>query len=153
MSVSVNSLGFEMLDRHVVDGRGDHIACADGDITFAKLTERAAELGGGLRMVGVEADSAVFIDLPPGREFVTVVCAVIRLGAIPTAEADVRIRNVDGVSRVQTHEHDLELAFVQRAGRAEPAPSLKQDVAGYEEGVLVAFGDTVRTLLAGQTVV
>ena len=41
------SLGFDLLDRHVVDGRGDDIACSDatGTLTFAQLLERVGGLG------------------------------------------------------------------------------------------------------------
>lgn len=153
-----DSLGFEMLDRHVVHGRAEEMACSDdtGSMTFARLTERAAELAGGLRMVGVEAGDVVEIDLPSGNVRVTAVCAVIRLGAIPmrgSAGFTARIAEIDGLARVQAAEHDLELSFVQRAGRSEPAASLKEDEAGYDQRARDAFSDIVETLLSGSPVV
>ena len=149
------SLGFELLDRHVVAGRAEHIACTDatGPLTVAKLTERAAELAGGLAMLGVEPGEPVRVDLPPGNVLVTAVCAVVRLGAVPTAAAGTMIVELDGLARVQRGGDDLELALVQRAGRAQPAPALTQDPDGYRAAAMGAFGDLVETLLSGASVV
>jgi acyl-coenzyme A synthetase/AMP-(fatty) acid ligase len=149
------SLGFELLDRHVVAGRAEHTACtdADGSMTFAKLTERAAELAGGLAMLGVEPGESVRIDLSPGNVLVTAVCAVIRLGAVPGASADTLIAEFDGEVRVRRGEHDLDLTLVQRAGRAQPAPSLTHDPDGYRDAAVGEFGDIVETLLSGASVV
>lgn len=149
------SLGFELLDRHVVAGRAEHIACTDasGSMTFAKLTERAAELAGGLAMLGVEPGEFVRIELSPGNVRVTAVCAVIRLGAVPGASDDTLIAEFDGEVRVRRGEHDLDLTLVQRAGRAQPAPSLTQDPDGYRAAAVGEFGEIVETLLSGASVV
>jgi acyl-coenzyme A synthetase/AMP-(fatty) acid ligase len=151
----VTSLGFEILDRHVVEGRGDEVACADetGSLTYSKLLERAAELAGGLYILGVRGGDHVEIDLPNGNVQVTAVCAVIRLGAIPAAHGDARICIVDGQARVRLHDHDLELAVVQRAGRAEPAPALRFDEPGFGDAATNAFEDIVESLLSGSPVV
>lgn len=156
----VTSLGFEMLDRHVVHGRGDQIACSDatGSLTFVKLTEQVAELAGGLRMLGVEPGASVRVSLPPGNTLVMAVCAVIRLGALPCegpdegpdTEGEVRIVEVDGEAWVRAGDHQLELTTLRRAGRSEPAPSLTHDPAvDHAE----AFADIVQTLLSGSPVV
>jgi acyl-CoA synthetase (AMP-forming)/AMP-acid ligase II len=151
----VTSLGFELLDRHVVGGRGDAVACSDasGPLTFAKLTERTAELAGGLHILGIRTGDYVQIDLPAGNVLVTAVCAVIRLGAVPHHSAEARILEVDGEPRVQLNDHDLELALVQRAGRADPAASLHRDPDGYRAQLGDSFAEIVETLLTGSPVV
>ena len=151
----MTSLGFEILDRHVVEGHGDDVACTDetGSLTYATLLERAAELAGGLHILGVRGGDPVEIDLPNGNLQVTAVCAVIRLGAIPAAHGDARLLVVDGVARVLLHDHDLELAVVQRAGRAEPAPAVRFDPPGYGDVASNAFEDIVESLLSGSPVV
>jgi hypothetical protein len=151
----VTSLGFEILDRHVVEGRGDDVACSDetGSLTYSKLLERAAELAGGLHILGVRGGDHVEIDLPSGNLQVTAVCAVIRLGAIPAAHGDARLYVVNGEARVSLHDHDLELAALQRAGRAEPAPAVRFDPPGFGDAASNAFEDIVESLLAGSPVV
>jgi acyl-coenzyme A synthetase/AMP-(fatty) acid ligase len=146
----MSSLGFDLADRHVVDGRGEHPAY--GELTFAKLTERAAELGGGLRMLGVMAGDPLHIALPSGEGLVIAVCALARLGAVPS-DVGVKLIDVDGVPRVLTASDDLELAMVQRAGRSDPAAALREDVLGYPEMIRAAFGDIVEALMTGSPVV
>jgi len=151
----MSSLGFEILDRHVVDGRGDDVACVDetGSLTYSKLLERAAELAGGLRILGVRRGDHVEIDLPDGNIQVTAVCDVIRLGAIPAAHGDARIYVASGEPRVQLHDHDLELDLLRRTGRADPAAALRSDAPGFGDAAANAFEDIVESLLSGSPVV
>ncbi len=142
------SLGFDLLDRHVVDGRGDDIACTDdtGALTFAHLLERSAALAGGLRALGVGAGDEVAVDVEPGNLQVQVVCACARLGAVPGDSGDVRIvETADGVT-VSTDE-ELDLALVLKVGKADPAPSLPSDSPGYRDRVSVRFGAVIEELL------
>lgn len=64
----MTALSFAMLDRHVVDGRSDEIACTDttGSLTFARLLERSAALAGGLVVLGIRPGDGVELDLPTG---------------------------------------------------------------------------------------
>jgi len=151
----VTSLGFEILDRHVVDGRGEDIACADetGSLTYAKLLERAAEFGGGLHQLGVRPGDHVEIDLPAGNLLVATVAAVIRLGAIPASHGTTRIVLNDGEAWVHRGDQDLELDLVRRAGRSDPAPALRFDPPGYGDAASNAFEDIVESLLSGSPVV
>ena len=151
----MSSLGFEILDRHVVEGRGDDVACSDetGSWTYSKLLERAAELAGGLHLLGVRQGDHVEIDLPDGNVLVAVVCAVIRLGAIPAARGSTRIHVQDGKAWVYREDQDLELDLVRRAGRGDPAPALRWDAAGYGDAAANAFEDIVESLLSGSPVV
>jgi acyl-CoA synthetase (AMP-forming)/AMP-acid ligase II len=151
----VTSLGFEILDRHVVEGRGDVVACSDetGSMTYAKLLERAAELGGGLHLLGVGPGDHVEIELPAGNLLVATVAAVIRLGAIPAAHGSTRIFRRDGEAWVHRGDQDTELDLVRRAGRSQPAPALTFDEPGFGDVASNAFEDIVESLLSGSPVV
>ena len=142
------ALGFDLLDRHVVDGRGDDIACTDdtGALTFARLLERSAALAGGLRAIGVGAGDEVAVDVEPGNLQVQIVCACVRLGAVPGDSGDVRIvETADGVT-VSTDE-EFELTLVLKVGKADPAPSLPADPPGFRDRVRDGFGTVVDLLL------
>ncbi len=134
----MSSLGFDLLDRHVVDGRGEDIACTDatGSLTYARLLERSAALAGGLGVLGVRPGDEVAVLVRPGNLQVQIICACVRLGALPGGRGDVRIvESPDGVT-VHAGEEDLDLELVAKAGRTEPAPSLPSDPPGYAEAVL-----------------
>ncbi len=145
----MSSLGFDLLDRHVVDGRGDDIACADdsGTLSFAQLLERSAALAGGLRALGVGAGDEVAVVVGPGNIQVQVVCACVRLGAVPSARGNVRIvESSDGVT-VHAAVERLELSLVVKIGKTDPAPSLPSDEPGYRDRVRDAFGDVIGLLV------
>ena len=143
------SLGFDLLDRHVVDGRGDDIACTDdsGTLSFAQLLERSAALAGGLRALGVGAGDEVAVLVGPGNVRVQIVCACIRLGAVPSARGNIRIVESSDVVSVQTAEEKLELPLVVKIGKTDPAPSLPSDEPGYRDRVREEFGDVIDLLV------
>jgi acyl-coenzyme A synthetase/AMP-(fatty) acid ligase len=151
----MTALSFEMLDRHVVAGRGEDIACTDatGSLTFARLLERSAALAGGLVVLGLRPGDGVELDLPTSNERVLVVCALIRVGAVPAAGAEARVVMTDGAGRVRINDDDIELSLVERAGRSDPLPAGTVDEPGYAEVVSDAFGDIVGPLLSGSPVV
>ena len=155
MTTVATALGFEILDRHLVTGRGEEIACSDasGSLTFARLLERTAALAGGLRVLGIAPGDGIHIDLPAGNERVVAVCAVIRLEALPAVAAQPRIASVDGVGTVRINNDEIELALVERAGRSDPLPAADADPPGYAEIVTDTFGDIVGPLLTGSPVV
>jgi len=151
----MTALSFEMLDRHVVHGRSDDIACADatGSLTFARLLERSAALAGGLVVLGIRPGDGVELDLPAGNERVIAVCALIRLGALPASGTEARIAVVNGAGSVRINDNDIELTLVERAGRSDPLPADTVDEPGYAQEVTGAFGDIVGPLLSGSPVV
>ena len=151
----MTALSFEMLDRHVVEGRGDHIACTDtaGSLTFARLLERSAALAGGLLVLGIRPGDGVEIDLPNGNERVIAVGALIRLGAYPATGTDTRITVANGAASVRINDNDIELSLVERAGRSDPLPAGTVDEPGYADAITEAFGDIVGPLLSGSPVV
>jgi hypothetical protein len=134
----VASLGFDLLDRHVVDGRGDDVACRDhsGALSFAQLLERSAAMAGGLRAIGVGAGDEVAVDVEPGNLQVQIVCACVRLGAVPGETGDVRIVEESGGVTVRWSDEQLDLALVAKAGKTDPAPSLASDPTGFTEAVI-----------------
>jgi hypothetical protein len=145
----MSSLGFDLLDRHVVDGRGDDVACMDdtGALTFARLLETAAALAGGFRALGVRAGEEVAVLVGPGNVQVQIVCACVRLGAVPSAHGNVRIvESSDGVT-VHAADERLDLSLVVKLGKTEPAPSLPSDEPGYRDRVRDAFGDVIALLV------
>jgi len=149
----MTALSFAMLDRHVVAGRSDAIACADatGSLTFARLLERSAALAGGLVVLGIRPGDG--LDLPTGNERVIVACALIRLGVLPATGTEARITVVDGAGSVRINDNDIELSLVERAGRSDPLPAGTVDEPGYAEVVNGVFGDIVGPLLSGSPVV
>jgi non-ribosomal peptide synthetase component F len=150
----VSSLGFALLDRHVVDGHGEDIACTDpsGTLTYARLLERSAALAGGLRVLGVRHGDEVAVTVETGNLQVVIVCACIRIGAVPGHRGEVRIAEVGEQVRVQKDEHDIELAVLLKAGAADPAPSEKTDPTGYDTQARTVFAGIIDALLAGAPV-
>lgn len=151
----MTTLGFELLDRHVVRGKADDVACADasGSLTFAQLLDRASAVAGGLAVLGVGIGDRVEVDLPKGNSRVVAVCAVIRLGAVPAVGSPVRIRLADGAEVVETRGETIEFDLVERAGRGDRAPALRSDPDGYVTTVGDMFADIVEPLLSGSPVV
>ena len=148
-------LCFELVDRHVVAGRSDDVACSDasGSLTFARLLERSAAVAGGLRVLGMGPGDSVQVDLPLGNERVVVVCAVVRLGVLPRPAAGAQIVSIDGVGHIRIDDEEIELAVVERAGRSDPHPAPQADPPGYAEAVGREFGDIVGPLLSGSPIV
>ena len=151
----MTALSFEMLDRHVVAGRSERIACTDatGSLTFARLLERSAALAGGLVVLGLRPGDGVELDLPAGNDRVIAVCALIRLGALPASGTEARIAAVGGAGSVRVNENEIELSLVERAGRSDPLPAGTVDEPGYADAVTDVFGDIVGPLLSGSPVV
>ena len=144
------SLGFDLLDRHVIDGHGDDIACtdADGSLTYALLLEQAAALGGGLRAIGLRADDEVALTVSRGNLQVVIVCACARIGAVPTGDGAIRIDDEGGTAVVHLDDETIDLAPITKAGKTDPASARAEDPPGYRDGFGGAFEHIVESLLA-----
>jgi hypothetical protein len=144
----VPSLGFDLLDRHVVAGRADDMACSDatGTLSYAQLLEQVAALAGGLRAIGLGTGDEVEVRVGPGNLRVMVVCACIRLGAVPGEGGEVLVVESAAGASVHTVDDEFDLSLVLRVGKTDPAPSLAADQPGYRERVRDAFGDVIETL-------
>ncbi|WP_286689189.1 AMP-binding protein [Aeromicrobium sp. REDSEA-S38_B2] len=86
------SLGFDLLDRHVIGGGADDPATST--LTFARLLERSSFLGSGLRMLGVQPGDEVGVQVA-GDDRVVAVCACIRIGAVPAPDGAVVVADGD----------------------------------------------------------
>jgi propionyl-CoA synthetase len=81
---------FNALDRHVLAGRGEHVAIrydspvtgAKRSVTYSRLLTEVAALAGGLRDLGVVAGDRVIVYMPMVPEAVVAMLAVARLGAV-----------------------------------------------------------------------
>ncbi|MGJ9414040.1 AMP-binding protein [Aeromicrobium sp. CF4.19] len=149
------SLGFAMLDQHVVAGRADAPAVDVGGatMTFARLLERTAAVAGGLQVLGLAVGGRVAVDLPPSPDLVTVVCACLRLGAVPGGSGPLGVIVVDGVVTVTIEgQEPLDLATLRRAGGSDPAGALADDEPGFRAAAQERHGQVVVPLLAGRPV-
>ena len=148
---TMTSLIFRTLDAHVVGGLADHPAVEDerGPMSYAQLLHESASLAGAMREVGVSQGTDVVIDLPGGRDRVTVVLACARLGAVPQVTAVHGFRGTPPVLRTPTTE--IPWAVLIRAGRLDPAVAPDQDAEGYEVLLRELYDDIFATLLEGGT--
>jgi acetyl-CoA synthetase len=79
---------YEAIDRHVDNGRGDHVALhySDADreesYTFAQLQALSNQFGNVLRQYGVKKGDRVFIFMPRSPELYAALLGAIKIGAI-----------------------------------------------------------------------
>ena len=74
-----------LLDRHVLEGRGDRPALRldEGVITYEELRRLANRAGNALRDAGVEPEQRVALLLPDGIELVATFLGAMKIGAVP----------------------------------------------------------------------
>lgn len=153
----MTSLIFLTLDRHIIDGRADHLAIDDGivKLTYAELLAHTAALAGGLAHVGVREGSTALLDVQ-GAALVEAVLALTRLGAIPDSAARPRIgtdfRIAGDPPVVHCGEHDYPWATILSAGKTDPMPAPDRDSEGYVELMLEKYKEIFATLSAGNTI-
>ena len=75
----------EFIDRHLKEGRGEHIAFIDdvGQCSYQGLAERVNRAGNALRALGVRMEERVLICLHDTIDFPTVFWGALKIGAIP----------------------------------------------------------------------
>lgn len=147
----MSSLGFDLLDRHVVAGRADDPAVEGPEpLTFAGLLERAAALASALRVLGVATGDTVGVPDEPGVVRTVAICACARLAALPAAAGTVTIEADPAVVRTEGEEFGWAVAL--RAGGADPEPARAGDPESYREHLLTVAADVVPALLAARPV-
>ncbi|MFI5302399.1 MAG: AMP-binding protein, partial [Polyangiales bacterium] len=75
----------DLLDRHVVEGRGARIAVVDDDgrHSYEALADRANRAGNALRALGLDAEQRVMLCLLDTVDFPAAFLGAIKSGAIP----------------------------------------------------------------------
>jgi acetyl-CoA synthetase len=79
---------YEAIDRHVEEGRGDHVALRYSDATreesytFAQLKALSNKFGNVLRQYGVKKGDRVFIFMPRSPELYAAFLGAVKIGAI-----------------------------------------------------------------------
>ncbi len=81
----VYNAAVDLLDRHVIEGRGDRIAVIDdrGVTTYAELAQKADRSAGALAEMGVHAEQRVAIVMLDSADWIAAFLGAIKLGAIP----------------------------------------------------------------------
>jgi long-chain acyl-CoA synthetase len=93
--------------------RGIALICGEDSVTYSELDARVGRAAGGLKALGVEKGDRVAMVLGNGIEFVVVMFAIARLGAIAVPLnirhrlAENRDLIADCAAKVVVHEHDL----------------------------------------------
>ncbi|GAC1538981.1 MAG: benzoate-CoA ligase family protein [Polyangiales bacterium] len=75
----------DLVDRHVVGGRGARVAVHDdaGATTYAELAARVAQAGHALRRLGVQVEQRVMLAMLDGVELVATMLGAMKIGAVP----------------------------------------------------------------------
>ena len=155
----LRSLGFRLLDAHVIAGQADTLAFVSEGLTlsYAELLHETASLAAGLRDLGAGVGTPIRLHTPERRVRVLGGLAILRLGAEPVRSNDPWYLRIGGTPPVIETESDgtpveaLEFDLVRRAGRVDPAASLARDPEGYEQRVSHLWGDLIEPLLHGGT--
>jgi benzoate-CoA ligase family protein len=76
---------YDLLQRHVIEGRGDRIAVIDDDgrHTYRAVAERALRAAGALAALGVMPEQRVALCMVDSVDFVATFLGAIALGAVP----------------------------------------------------------------------
>ncbi len=75
----------DLLDRHVLEGRGHRVAVIDDDgrTTYAELAAQADRAAGALQALGVQAEQRVALVMHDTVDFPAAFLGAIKLGAVP----------------------------------------------------------------------
>lgn len=126
------------LDRHVREGRGDHIAVETelGNWSYADLADRTARSSGVFLEMGVKPGDRILIVLPDGEEFISAFTGSTRMGAVA-----VPIHPALKAAELEFHLADCQprLAIVHRTAMREFEGAL----ARHPETQLLVVGEGV----------
>ncbi len=144
----MSSIGFDILDRLVIDGKGAEIALKSDAValTYADLLEKVAAMSGALLQLGATDGDSVAIDLEIRHHHVIAVLACIRVGVIPGAVGEIRFEGISADSIARVGDQSYQWRELMRAGSMNPAAALESDRPGYREQVVVGQSDLLRSL-------
>ncbi|MFI5428081.1 AMP-binding protein [Aeromicrobium sp. UC242_57] len=144
-----------MLDAHVIHGRADETAVRDtaGTMSYAQLLHESACIAAGLHHMGVDAGTAVAIDVGAGRHHVTAVLALARLGAVPAPQSQTAEFKLVGTPPV-LQAPDTEVVWGCSTRPAAPSRRPRPSVipTGTSRSCERCTGELLTTLEAGGTV-
>jgi benzoate-CoA ligase family protein len=123
-----------LVDRHIHEGRGDHIAIYSGDqvITFAELLGRVNRTGNMLRNHGVEIEDRVIIFMPDRPEFIESYVGAMKIGAVP-----VPINTATDSKDLEYYVNDSRAAAIVVDRELEPRVAAFRDGCRYLKRVFV----------------
>lgn len=132
------NLAYEVLDRHLEEGRGDRLAlrAAGGDWTYARLQEEVCRAAAGLRELGLGKGDTLLLRSRNSPEVCVLVLAACRIGAVAVP--------THTLLRDEELEHILENseARVAAAPRDLAGPLQLFLAAGRLKRLIVLGGDT-----------
>src|SRR5688572_26848282 len=75
---------YDLLQRHVIEGRGDRVAVIDDDgrHTYREVADRALRAAGALQAIGVAPEQRVALCMLDSVDFVATFLGAIALGAV-----------------------------------------------------------------------
>ncbi len=82
---SVYNASFDLVDRHLAEGRGDKIAYRDDrtSLTYAQLAQRVDAAGHALRSLGVQPEQRVLLLMLDTVDFPAMFLGAMKIGAVP----------------------------------------------------------------------
>ena len=129
------NMAVDLLDRHVLEGRGDRIAVIDrdGSFTYRALAERADRAATALRDLGVQPEQRVALCLLDSIEFPAAFLGAIKLGAVPVP-LNTLLAPDDYTYMLRDSRARAMIASAALVGKLEPAiaacPGISVAVAG-----------------------
>ena len=134
----------EMLSNAVArKPHGVALVCGDNSVTYAELDGLVGRVAGGLKALGVEKGDRVAMVIGNSIEFVVVMFAIARLGAVSVPLnirhqlAENRHIIEDCVAKVVVHEHDLS----DKVPAHDTLPGLKHVIALRRDGAGSSLAD------------
>ena len=134
--------------------QGVALVCGEESVTYAELDALVARVAGGLKALGVEKDDRVAMVIGNSIEFVVVMFAVARLGAVSVPLnirhqlAENRHIIEDCEAKVVVYEHDLS----DKVPTLNALPSLKQAIALRRDGTTSPLADLTHSSTVPQAV-
>ena len=133
---------------------GVALVCGEESVTYAELDTLVGRVAGGLEALGVEKNDRVAMVIGNSIEFVIVMFAVARLGAV---SVPLNIRHQlaenqhiieDCEAKVVIHEHDLS----DKVPAADALPRLKHAIALRRDGVASPLADLLHSSMVPRAV-
>ncbi len=123
-----------LVDRHVEEGRGDHVAiyCGDEVITYRELLRRVNRAGNLLRNHGIEIEDRVILLMADRPQFIESYVGAMKIGAVP-----VPINVATDAKDLEYYVNDSRAAAIIVDAELEPRIASFRDGCRYLKRVFV----------------